>query len=109
MKMEIGKFGTDQPHDLAQVSQSNQLSTLNAEWSMMDSHQTRRFPHRHNRDGSHDSICISCYSTVASVQDEADLAQHEQDHVCDMVFLDYASRSCRVPSQHSCEDFVEQP
>jgi len=67
---------------------------------MMASQLICRFPHRHNRDGSHDSICRSCYATVASVQNEADLAQHEQDHVCD--------RSCLVPSQQSSEESVEQ-
>jgi hypothetical protein len=74
----------------------------------MVSQSTSRFPHRHNRDGSYDSICISCYATVASVQNEADLAQLEQDHVCNMVFLDYAGQCCRVPSHHSSVDSVEQ-
>lgn len=73
----------------------------------MASQLTYRFPHRHNKDGSHDSICISCYATVASVQNEADLAQHEQDHVCDLVFLDYAKQSCRVPSEHSSEETAQ--
>jgi len=49
---------------------------------MVVSQSTSRFPHRHNRDGSRDSICISCNATVAFAQNEADLAQHEQDHVC---------------------------
>jgi len=74
----------------------------------MDSQLTRSFPHRHNTDGSHDSICISCYATVASVQNEADLARYEEDHVCDIVFPDYLSQSCRAPSQHSSEESVEQ-
>ena len=58
-----------------------------------------RFTHRHNKDGSHDSICISCYATVASVRNEADLTEHEQDHVCDMVSVNYASQSCRGPRE----------
>ena len=74
----------------------------------MDSQLTCRFPHRHNRDGSHDSICILCYATIASVRNEADLAQHERDHICDMVFLDFASRSCRVPNEHPSEETVGQ-
>ena len=74
----------------------------------MISQLTFRFPHRQNRDGSHDSICILCYAIVASVQNEADLAQHEQDHVCDMVFLDYAGQSCRMPGQHSWDESAEQ-
>jgi len=74
----------------------------------MDSQRTCRFPHRHNMDGSHDSICILCYETIASVRIEADLAQHERDHICEMVFLDYTSQSCRVRNQHTPEETVGQ-
>ena len=70
----------------------------------MDSQAKCRFPHRHNRDGSHDSICISCYATVASVRDEADLAEHEQGHLCDMVFLNYATQSCRGPGERRLKE-----
>jgi hypothetical protein len=45
------------------------------------------FPHRHNDDGSHDSICTKCFLTVASVKDEAELVQFERDHVCDPALL----------------------
>ncbi len=75
---------------------------------MIASQLTCHFPHRHNKDGSHDSICILCFATIASVQNEADLAQHEQNHICDMVFLDYTSQTCRVPSRHFSDEFVEQ-
>jgi hypothetical protein len=44
-----------------------------------------RFPHRHNSDGSYDSICAECYATVAKVQSEGDLAEHESAHVCQPV------------------------
>ena len=44
---------------------------------------TCRFPSKHNGNGSHDSICISCFASVASVRNEAELAQREQDHICD--------------------------
>ena len=59
----------------------------------MDSQLTHRFPHRHNSDGSHDSICVNCYATVASVDNEGDLAQREQDHVCDLILLGHVSRA----------------
>jgi hypothetical protein len=59
----------------------------------MGSPLTCRFPHRHNQDGSHDSICISCYATAASAQTESDLAQLESDHVCDPLFRQYVSQS----------------
>jgi hypothetical protein len=32
---------------------------------------TCRFPSKHNGNGSHDSICISCFASVASVRNEA--------------------------------------
>ena len=70
----------------------------------MDSQLNHRFPHRHNSDGSHDSICITCYATVASAHNEGDLAQHEQDHVCDLVLLGYASQPCRAPSSSRDSD-----
>jgi hypothetical protein len=45
-------------------------------------HQRRTFPHRLNPNGSYDSICTECHLTVASSRDEAVLAQHELEHVC---------------------------
>ena len=70
----------------------------------MASQLTCRFPHRHNKDGSHDSICISCFATVASVRNEVELAQHEQDHVCVMTFLNDVAQTCRLPSDHSTKE-----
>ena len=49
---------------------------------MLSTAMSRRFAHRHNKDGSHDSICTSCAVTVASVQDEDQLCAHESGHVC---------------------------
>lgn len=41
------------------------------------------FPHRHNRDGSFDSICPQCFQTVAKSSTEADLEAAERVHDCD--------------------------
>jgi len=41
------------------------------------------FPHRQNSDGSHDSICTLCLATVATVQNEWELAGHESTQVCE--------------------------
>jgi hypothetical protein len=41
------------------------------------------FPHRHNADGSHDAICSVCLATVATVQNEFELAARESAHVCE--------------------------
>jgi hypothetical protein len=40
------------------------------------------FPHRRNRDGSFDSICLKCLLTVANEKNEADLGKHDEIHVC---------------------------
>jgi hypothetical protein len=41
------------------------------------------FAHRHNPDGSWDTICSLCVATVAREKIEADLAAHELAHTCD--------------------------
>jgi hypothetical protein len=40
------------------------------------------YAHRHNRDGSFDSICKTCFATVGQTKDEAALAQLELTHYC---------------------------
>jgi len=44
--------------------------------------QRSPFPHRLNPNGSYDSICTECHQTVATSNDEAVLARHEQNHAC---------------------------
>jgi hypothetical protein len=44
-------------------------------------------PHRTNNDGSFDSICTSCFATIANTRTESELAAHETNHVCDHSFL----------------------
>ena len=46
-----------------------------------------KYPHRHNTDGSYDSICSMCLLTVASVKTEHELALCERTHVCDPIRL----------------------
>jgi hypothetical protein len=45
------------------------------------------FPHRHNANGTYDSICTRCFVTVATVRNEAELAGRESAHICDPVDL----------------------
>ena len=45
------------------------------------------FKHRQNRDGSHDSICCTCFLTVASTRQESVLCHFEHRHACDPVQL----------------------
>ena len=40
------------------------------------------FPHRHNPDGTFDSICSRCLVTVATERLESDLQGAEGTHVC---------------------------
>ena len=45
------------------------------------------YPHRHNADGSIDSICITCFATIAQTKDEAALFELERNHFCNRSFL----------------------
>jgi len=39
-------------------------------------------PHRKNRDGSYDSICLRCFATIATARREEDLIGPDRGHVC---------------------------
>jgi hypothetical protein len=45
------------------------------------------YPHRRNRDGSFDSICLKCLLTIATAKTEIELATHEKVHVCNPSIL----------------------
>jgi hypothetical protein len=60
----------------------------------MTNYATAKFVHRDKEDGSHDSICLTCLSTIASAQDQAELPREEEDHVCQ---FDFPARRTRVP------------
>ena len=45
------------------------------------------YAHRHNPDGWFDSICTTCFATIARSRDEAALAEQEKKHLCDLAFL----------------------
>jgi hypothetical protein len=38
--------------------------------------------HRSNNDGTFDSICLSCYQTIATSYIEENLARPEVEHAC---------------------------
>jgi hypothetical protein len=69
------------------------------------------FPHRHNNDGTYDSICDTCFVTVARVKLEADLAAFEARHVCDPVNLYWAGQgfSASTLILHSAHDMIVDP
>ncbi len=43
--------------------------------------------HRHNDNGTFDSICKRCFLTIASVRDEQQLAPFERAHACNPIRL----------------------
>jgi hypothetical protein len=47
----------------------------------------RTYPHRLNRDGSFDSICLKCFATVANTETETELKAREKIHICDHALL----------------------
>jgi hypothetical protein len=40
------------------------------------------YPHRQNKDGSFDSICLTCFATITTAQNEYELWEPEGKHVC---------------------------
>jgi hypothetical protein len=48
----------------------------------MSSSALDRFCHRQNNDGTFDSICCSCFATIATTKDEHQLEAFEQRHDC---------------------------
>jgi hypothetical protein len=45
------------------------------------------FAHRINPDASIDSICTTCFQTIASENSEAKIFAHEERHLCDPYWL----------------------
>lgn len=45
------------------------------------------YPHRRNKDGSYDSICLTCFVTVAFGKSEAELMKLDAQHVCEFSTL----------------------
>ena len=46
------------------------------------------FAHRENRDGTIDSICRTCFATIATSIRESELGRKEQEHRCDPMALE---------------------
>jgi len=60
-----------------------------------------QFPHRHNVDGTYDSICVRCFVTIAHVSIEAELTEFEASHTCDPIHLYRVSQSYSAPPSFS--------
>jgi len=65
---------------------------------MADIIYPRHNPHRKNRDGSWDSICLTCFATVANTPEEHDLAEADRIHVCAPAVLSQRSSEHRAPT-----------
>jgi hypothetical protein len=63
------------------------------------------FPHRHNANGTHDSICTKCFVTVATAKNEPELEGHESAHVCNPVDVSRFSRGASVPYEARAATF----
>ena len=57
------------------------------------------FPHRRNRDGSFNSICLECLATVASHMTEEELREQDKQHVCDKSVLSEPGNHVSLDSQ----------
>jgi hypothetical protein len=59
-------------------------------------HKLTSFAHRHNYDGSYDSIRTKCYATIASAGSEEALSSPESAHICDPMAL-YLAEQGSIP------------
>jgi hypothetical protein len=57
------------------------------------------YMHWRKFDWSFNSICVRCFATIANAEDEADLAEHELNHIC--VDRSFAGRSVQASSWES--------
>jgi hypothetical protein len=70
------------------------------------------YPHRKNKDGSYDSICLTCFLTVSHAQSETELKKQEEAHVCAASLLssrgDYNREQLKFP-KGALQRPIEQP
>jgi len=68
-------------------------------------HTAPFFPHRRNKDGSFNSICLKCFATVASHMTEEELKDQDSNHVCVKSVL--SERGDRVSLIHNENQSLE--
>ena len=56
------------------------------------------FAHRANPNGTIDSICLTCFMTIATKPTEAELAHDEEHHDCKELAMENVAASCGSPS-----------
>jgi hypothetical protein len=57
------------------------------------------YPHRHNMNGTYDSICLTCFATVATTLTEPELAVYDRRHICSQSLLS-ERRLFKPPHSH---------
>jgi hypothetical protein len=68
------------------------------------------FPHRLNDDGTIDSICDSCFATVATATVEADLESLEATHLCEpsrVAYYHQTDSTAKRPPQNDLTNRIE--
>lgn len=40
------------------------------------------YPHRRKADGMYESVCLTCFATIATAKHESDLTEADRKHVC---------------------------
>lgn len=72
---------------------------------MLSDYKSEKFAHRATPSGTFDSICLTCFRTIATVRAEAHLAERESNHRCDPIDL----RVATVKRPPASETVVPQP
>jgi hypothetical protein len=53
------------------------------------------YPLRRYPDGRFDSICLTCFATIATAKTESELLDHKRKHVCSPATLSQRAFDCR--------------
>jgi hypothetical protein len=67
------------------------------------------YPHRRNKDGSYDSICLTCFITVAFGKSEAELMEFDKKHICEFSVLSQRAFNRTVPGIRKRNQRVHHP
>ena len=65
--------------------------------------QRASFAHRRNDDGTYDSICPTCFRTIAQSARELDLHNAEDSHVCNPSLVEHYRGLSKAVSDYRAE------
>jgi nicotinamide mononucleotide (NMN) deamidase PncC len=49
--------------------------------------KSKLLPRKRNKDGSYDSVCLTCFAIVGGCGPDGQLPEHDKGHVCDSAFF----------------------